>query len=153
MTRLEDQLAALARMSPAELRAKWWQVFKTSAPGLSPDLLARMIAYRLQEKVHGGLAPAMVRQLDRLADELARTGELRLEQTLTIKPGTRLVRDWQGRSHHVHVLDEGFLYEDRHYTSLTQIAFAITGVKWSGPRFFGLKQNAKRSNNTIEIAA
>jgi len=145
MTWLEEQLKALRHMRPPQLRAEWRKVFKTPAPDLSSDLLIRIIGYRLQEKAHGGLAPAVARQLDRMANELADIGTLGLEREIRIKPGTRLVRDWQGKSHHVQVLEDGFLYEDRHYHSLTQIAFAITGVKWSGPRFFGLKKKAGRS--------
>lgn len=145
MTRLEEQLQALQRMRPPELRAEWRRLFKASPPALSPDLLIRIIGYRLQEKVHGGLTPAVARQLDRMARELRDTGALGLERETRIKPGTRLVRDWQGRSHHVEVLDDGFRYADQHYKSLTQIALVITGAKWSGPRFFGLKQKTARS--------
>lgn len=63
---------------------------------------------------------------------------------MRIKPGTRLVRDWGGNSHHVVVLEDGFLYQDRRYRSLTQIALDITGAKWSGPRFFGLVDRKKK---------
>lgn len=150
MTRLKDQLTTLLDLSPPQLRAEWRNLFRLPPPPLSADLLARGIAYRLQEKQHGGLAPTVLRELDRLAKELARTGELRIEREISIKPGTRLVRDWHGRSHHVLVLDQGFLYEERHYSSLTQIAFAITGVGWSGPRFFGLKRRTKASATRTE---
>lgn len=150
MKRLKDRLAELIDMSPAQLRAEWRQVFRKPPPPLSPDLLARGIAYRLQEKQHGGLAPATVRELNRLARDLAKNGELRLERETAIKPGTRLVRDWGERSHHITVLDQGFLYEDRHYSSLTQIARAITGARWSGPRFFGIKKRSRTTSRKEE---
>jgi hypothetical protein len=70
---------------------------------------------------------------------LAATGEVMTLPAIRIKPGTRLVRDWGGASHHVVVLDRGFLYRDQQYRSLSTIAAEITGAKWSGPRFFGLR--------------
>lgn len=100
--------------------------------------MRRAIAHDIQERVHGGLAPNVARELDRIAKRLARDGTCGADRTL--KPGTRLVREWHGRTHHVLVLDQGFQFEDRAYRSLSQIAQAITGAKWSGPRFFGLNQ-------------
>ena len=76
------------------------------------------------------------RELERLARQIERGKPLGIERVA--KPGTRLVRQWRGRTYHVAVMDEGFLFEDRRYSSLSQIAQVITGTKWSGPRFFGL---------------
>jgi hypothetical protein len=137
---LSEKLAALERMSPAQLRNEWREAFREPAPNFSPDLLARGIAYRLQERVYGGLADATRRELKRLVRELERTGEISGEREIQIKPGTRLVREWGGRTHHITVTEAGFSYDDRQFTSLSQIASAITGTKWSGPRFFGLKR-------------
>jgi hypothetical protein len=78
-----------------------------------------------------------------LADQLARSGDLDVERQLSLKKGTRLVREWQGRTYQVMVLDEGFLFEERRYASLSQIARDVTGTKWSGPRFFGLRQRSR----------
>ena len=75
--------------------------------------------------------------------QLSRSGEVAAEREVVLKAGTRLARDWHGKTHHVLVLDEGFLFEDRRYASLTRIANTITGANWSGPRFFGLKRRAK----------
>lgn len=138
MAGLEIQLARLTTMSSAALRAEWRQLYKRPAPDLTADLLRRGIAWRLQEKAVGGLSPALLRQIERLMREVARTGEAVARPATRIKPGTRLVRDWGGDSHHVLVLDEGFLYRDESYRSLTTIAHTITGARWSGPRFFGL---------------
>ena len=138
MTKLNEQLAALEVMTPALLRAEWRRVCKEPLPSIGLDLLKRVIGYRLQERVHGGLAPVVARDLDRMAKRLVKDGTCGSSRAL--KPGTRLVREWHGRTHHILVLDQGFQFEDRVYRSLTQIAHAITGAKWSGPRFFGLNQ-------------
>ncbi|MBL0115704.1 MAG: DUF2924 domain-containing protein [Sphingomonadales bacterium] len=88
----------------------------------------------------GDCPPARVRELDRLADQLSVEGEIDIGGTRSLKPGTRLVRHWHEKVHCVTVLDHGFEFEQRHYSSLTQIARQITGAAWSGPRFFGLKR-------------
>ena len=136
---LDEQLVGLMRMSPAQLRAEWLRVYRDPAPDMTADLLRRSIAWRLQERVMGGLAPSTLREIERLVRQFTRTGEVVSQPPLVIKPGTRLVRDWGGKSHHVLVLEEGYLYQDRRYRSLSQIAAHITGAKWSGPRFFGLQ--------------
>jgi len=139
MEKLEIQLVRLTTMSSAALRAEWRQLYKRPAPDLTADLLRRGIAWRLQEKALGGLGPGTQRTIERLMREVARTGEAVARPATHIKPGTRLVRDWGGDSHHVLVLDEGFLYRDERYRSLTTIAHTITGARWSGSRFFGLR--------------
>ena len=126
-------------MSSAQLREEWQRVMRTAPPAFSPDLMERAIAYELQARRHGGLAPAVQRALDRVGRQLARTGKVSPSRETRLKPGTRLSRDWHGRTHHVLVMDEGYLFEERRYRSLSQVAAAITGTAWSGPRFFGLK--------------
>ena len=142
MTTLEDKLTALATMSPAQLRAEWLRVHKAPAPAMTPDLLRRGVAYRLQEQVLGGLRPAIKRELERLGAQLDRTEPVAVA-SMHIKPGTWLVRDWGGASHHVMVEEGGFSYREQRYRSLSEIACTITGTKWSGPRFFGLKRRAR----------
>lgn len=147
---LAEKLAALENMSPAQLRSEWREVYREPAPNFSPDLLARGIAYRLQERVHGGLTADARRELKRLVRELEKTGEISGESEIQIKAGTQLVREWGGRTHYVLVSESGFTYDNRQFSSLTQIACTITGVKWSGPRFFGLKRRPpppKRGRN------
>ena len=136
MTALADHLEALRSLSTAQLRQEWQRVWKESAPKLGHDLLRRGIAWKLQEQEQGGLSRTSMRELERLARQLERGRPLGIERTA--KPGTRLVRQWRGRTFHVAVMDDGYLFEDRRYSSLSQIAQAITGTKWSGPRFFGL---------------
>jgi hypothetical protein len=77
-----------------------------------------------------------------LGKQLSKAGHLGSPGDVSLQPGTQLARDWHGRTHHILVLEDGFLYEERRFTSLSQIATAITGTKWSGPRFFGLKRSA-----------
>src|SRR5690606_36022867 len=106
----------------------------------TPDLLMRGIAYRMQEKLQGGLSSSARRELARLGKQLVKTGDIRLDDRPAIKPGTRLIRAGHGATHQVEVLVDGYLYQDRRYSSLSQIAEHITGTRWSGPRFFGLKR-------------
>ena len=138
MATLVDKLTALATMSPAQLVAEWIRVHKTGAPAMTPDLLRRGIAYRLQEQVYGSLKPSIRRELERIGRQSDRTDTVAVAG-MHIKPGTRLVRDWGGATHHVLVDEHGFTYRDQRYSSLSEIASTITGTKWSGPRFFGLK--------------
>lgn len=143
MTTLADQLAGLATKSQAQIRAEWRRVHRGQVmpTGLGRDLATRAIAWKLQEPVRGGLPPAVLRELGRLAQQLTANGELDIARDVRLKPGTKLVREWHGKFYHVLVLEEGFEFEDRQYRSLTPIAREITGAAWSGPRFFGLKVN------------
>jgi hypothetical protein len=136
MIKLADQLAALSQMSTAQLRLEWQCVHGEPAPAaFSIDLLARGIAWTLQAKVHGGLGAVAARQLGEGKNE--NKGRMS-RRSAVLHPGTRLARDWHGRTHHVLVTDDGYHYRDRRYRSLTAIAREITGAAWSGPRFFGL---------------
>jgi hypothetical protein len=138
MTKLDDRLAALATMSPAQLRAEWQDTMEQGAPAWAPDLLRRLLAYKLQEKRFGGLPASASKFLARMG-----TGEKHAAQPqpIAVRPGTRLVREWQGRSISVEVVEDGFLWEGQRYRSLTAIANAVTGTRWSGPRFFGLNNH------------
>ena len=142
---LTARLAALPAMSPAELRTEWRRVHRSPAPTTTPDLLRRGIAYRLQESTHGGLTTAVSRELDQIAKRLRRGDTPLPDAAMRMKPGTRLLREWQGKTHIVLVVDSGFIFEDRLFTSLSTIAREITGTSWSGPRFFGLL--SKRATN------
>lgn len=111
-------------------------------PGLGRDLASRTLAWRMQERINGGLTPSTARELQRLVKQLREGGDIDVAQQSLLKPGTKLTRHWHDRIYHVLVLNEGFQFQDRHYKSLTPIAGEITGAKWSGPRFFGLKEAA-----------
>jgi hypothetical protein len=136
MSGLDQQIDRLRSLSTTQLRQEWQRVWKEPPPRLGHDLLRRGLAWKLQEQAHGGLPRATTRELERLGRLVERGRPLGLERAA--KPGTRLVRQWRGRTFHVAVMDDGFLYDDRRYSSLSQIAQVITGTKWSGPRFFGL---------------
>ncbi len=126
MTRLAEQLDRLAALPPAALADEWMKLWKAPAPRLSSDLLRLGLAYRLQEKALGKLPARVARALQSPSS------------APSIKAGTQLVRSWNGRSIAVLVTDDGFLFENRAYRSLTAIAREVTGAGWSGPRFFGL---------------
>ncbi|MGD9710815.1 MAG: DUF2924 domain-containing protein [Thermomicrobiales bacterium] len=142
MTQLDDRLEELRRACSSALRQHWCTVFRSTAPDMPPDLMRRAIAWRLQEGAHGGLASSTMKAITALQASLARDGGA---QALApaLKSGTRLVREWHGRTHHVLICDEGYEYEQRRYRSLSQIAREITGAAWSGPRFFGLKPDKR----------
>jgi hypothetical protein len=138
------QLAALADLDAAKLRAEWRRLYRTTPPRrLSRDLLIRAIAYKLQERALGGLRKTTQRKLKSLAQRLDAEGERALDPARSLKCGARLVREWGGKTHSVLVLHEGFEYRGERYRSLSQIARLITGAHWSGPRFFALSRASK----------
>src|SRR6516225_9945304 len=138
--RSSEALSRLPQLDLGELRALWRRLYKTeTAPRLSRELLVRAVAYRMQEVASGGPRLELRRQLRQIALELQQTGRLRIRAQL--KPGTRLMREWRGRSHEVLVLDDGFSWQGTHYRTLSAIARQITGTAWSGPLFFGLRSD------------
>ena len=142
----DDDFQDLRQANAAALRKLWEDAHGIPPPrGLGRELMIRAISWKRQEKQHGGLAPAVKRELARLARQLERSGDLDMERQPTLKTGTRLIREWHGRTCHVTVLEDGFQFEDRRYASLTQIARDVTGTNWSGPRFFGLRQRSRKS--------
>jgi hypothetical protein len=143
MNAIERDIAALPSLSAHELRLVW-RGLRCGDPTArsSRDLMLREIAYKMQERAHGGLTPAIRRRLRALAEEIEANGAEALASVPLLKPGTRLLREWGGKTHTVIVLDDGFEYAGERHQSLTQIARRITGAHWSGPRFFGLKSQA-----------
>src|SRR6266498_4063639 len=123
MNALESEIAALPTLSAQELRVAW-RALRCGEPTAAScrDLMQREIAYKLQERAHGGLAPAIKRRLRELAAEIEANGTGALASAILLKPGTRLLRAWGGRTHTLIVLDDGFEYEGERYQSLTQIA-------------------------------
>jgi hypothetical protein len=102
--------------------------------------LIRGIAYRLQEQVYGGLPDAIRRRLRQLRDAFARDPNYQPARKPDLKPGTRLIREWRGEIHEVSVLEVGFSYRGKSFDNLSEIARTITGTRWSGPLFFGIKK-------------
>lgn len=133
MDTLDEQLAGLATLSPAQLRQSWQQVTGAPVPKVSPTLLRRALGYELQAKALGGLSRSTQQKLAQLA--AART------RTTVAQPGMRLVRAWNGTIHVVLIGDDHVIrWQNREWRSLSAVARAITGTRWSGPAFFGLKQ-------------
>jgi hypothetical protein len=140
LDRIREALARLPTASRAELSTEWQWLYRSELPArLGRDLLIAAIAYRLQEQAMGGLRSESQRRLRYIAEQAGRGGEPMLTAAPRLKPGTRLLREWQGRTHEVLVRDDGFVWQQARYRSLSQIARAITGTSWSGPVFFGLK--------------
>jgi hypothetical protein len=137
---VEDELDRLATMPIARLRVRYREVFRTDPPkAFGPDLLRRSIAHRIQEKAYGGLSRSTQRLLDQMMKAYVAKPNGKIVLPRRIKPGSVLVREWKGRSHRVMVLADGFAYEGDVYGNLSEIAVLITGTKWNGPRFFGLR--------------
>ena len=139
-----DVAQALARLSELtifELRGEWRRLHRMPPPmRLSRDLLVRGITYKLQERAYGGLSTATARKLEQAgADSLSR-GSVTPAPPISLRPGTRLVREWRGVTHMVLIHADGIEWRGQRYRSLSVVARKITGARWSGPRFFGLRQ-------------
>lgn len=134
-------LAALKSTPTTELKAQWRELFETEPPAFNRRYLESRLAYRIQELVYGGLKPETVRRLETLGEQLD-GGNITLRRIRAdLKPitGTKLIREWQGVEHTVTVLADGYEWQGRPYRSLSAVARAITGTRWNGWIFFGLK--------------
>jgi hypothetical protein len=139
------QIGALKSMPAAGLKARWRELFDTEPPPYNRRFLESRLAYRIQELAFGGLKPETVERLAALAEGLGgkATRRARSAQDRPIA-GTRLIRDWHGVEHSVTVRDDGYEYQGRPYKSLSAIARLITGTRWNGWVFFGLKNQRAR---------
>lgn len=138
--KLNAELKALAILSPVQLRQSWLDLSGVNLPHASPSLLRHLIAHILQEKAFGKLPAYLERELARL-----NTGGFDAPAERwrgPILPGTRFVREWNGRTIAVTATEGGFEWESENYRSLSEIARKVTGAHWSGPRFFGLTAKA-----------
>lgn len=146
---VEAELERLPATSIVELRKRYRELFKAEPPkAFGPDLLRRSIAHRIQERAYGGLSAASRRLLDQLVKAAAAKPDARLELPRRFKPGSELVRTWNRRTYRVMVLEKGFTYNGKSFSSLSEIANLITGTKWNGPRFFGLR-STKATNGDV----
>lgn len=133
---LERDLAALATLSSAQLHRRWREVTGKVLPKVSPSMLRLALAWELQAKALGGLSSTARMRLDQM-------GRAKIV-TRPALPGTRLMREWNGKLHVVIVGEDGVIrWENREWRSLSEVARAITGTRWSGPAFFGLKHKRK----------
>ncbi len=142
---LAEAVAELETVSKDGLRERWVASFKAAPPPrASREFLARSLAHRIQGQVLGGLPPRVQKQLDRLTREFERDPGFTPAPTQTVKPGTRLIREWKGAVHEIEILEKGYLWRGAHYASLSKVAREITGTRWSGPAFFGLKKPQRK---------
>jgi hypothetical protein len=140
------RLAALKTATTPELKAQWRDLFDSEPPPFNRRYLESRLAYRIQELAYGGLRPETIRRLERLGEELDGGDRKKSRVRADTMPiaGTRLIREWQGVEHVVTVTSDGFEWQGRPYKSLSAIARAITGTRWNGLIFFGLKRRGSR---------
>jgi len=140
------RLAALKTTSTLDLKAQWRQLFESEPPPYNRRFLESRLAYRIQELTHGGLKPETVERLEALGEQLA-SGKAPRQFDRDHRPiaGTRLLREWQGVEHCITVRDDDYEYQGRPYKSLSSVARAITGTRWNGWVFFGLRNQRVRA--------
>ena len=141
------RLAALKTTSTPDLKAQWRDLFATEPPPFNRRYLESRLAYRIQELAYGGLKPETVRRLEVLGEQLDGGDRKKSRVRADALPivGTRLIRDWQGVEQIITVMADGFEWQGRPYKSLSAIARAITGTRWNGWVFFGLKNHRGRA--------
>ncbi len=134
---MKPSVSEIETMDRAALIAAWGEVFGTPVPKrLSTAFLRRFLAFEMQARARGNLPKGFVAKLAKAARDD------QFSPSPALKPGGRLIREWNGVTHVVDVVEDGFVWNGERYTSLSPIARAITGARWSGPRFFGLKRSA-----------
>ena len=140
---LADEIETINAIPPSKLKARWRRRHRKDPPaGLPPKLLREAFIYALQEERFGGLSSKARRRLDVLAAKIEADPSAPICGDGALRPGARLVRQWRGKRFEVEVLESGFGMNGKTYSSLSEIARVITGAKWSGPRFFGLKKRS-----------
>jgi hypothetical protein len=147
---ITKRLASLSTLSLPALYDLWQQLFKKEPPEIRKDLMLRIVAHRLQEQAFGGLSDAGCRRLRQLAATFEADPNAVVSNRPPIKAGTRLVRQWKEQVHVVEVEPEGYEYRGARYENLSEIARLITGTRWSGPLFFGLKANPSNASQEAQ---
>ena len=139
------RLAALKTATTQELKAQWRELFDSEPPPFNRRYLESRLAYRIQQLAYGGLKPETIRRLERLGEQLDGGDRKKSRIRADFHPiaGTRLIREWQGVEHVVTVTADGFEWQGQPYKSLSAIARAITGTRWNGWVFFGLKNRRR----------
>ena len=148
------KLQALEQMDYAALSSEWRRLYRSPPPKrVSRALLTLGVAWKIQEQAYGGLGAATRRRLADLARTVERDGDVTRNRVAHLKPGAKLIREWQGKPHTVVVVEDGFEWQGRQWRSLSAIAREITGGHWSGPRFFGLNGKAAQQTDPRAEAA
>jgi len=138
-----SQVAELPTLPTPKLKSMWRDLYGADAPPYNRTFLVRRLAYRIQELAFGGLSAKAEQRLDDLVDELDGKKKPKLKDMTAPIVGTKLIREWQGVLHEVTALADGFEWQGRRYQSLSAVARAITGTRWNGPLFFGLRKHGK----------
>src|SRR3954447_26861043 len=142
---LHAKLAMLAQMDAERLRMEWRRWYRVLPPSrLGRELLLLGVAWKIQEQLHGGLGAGTTRRLAELAATMADGGDIVRSRAARLRQGAKLVREWQGQMITVLVLEDGFEWQGRRWRSLSMIARAITGTRWSGPRVFWVDKGKRR---------
>jgi hypothetical protein len=141
------RVAALKTVPITQLKKQWRELFEKEPPPFNRRYLESRLAYRIQELAYGGLRPETIQRLEALAEQLEQGLTRRRRKSQASQPiaGTQLVREWQGVEHRVTVTNGGFLHAGKPYRSLSAIANVITGTRWNGLVFFGLKNQRART--------
>jgi Protein of unknown function (DUF2924) len=145
---LASALDALSVLDLQELDARWKSLYGSDPPDrIRRPLMIQALAYRLQEEALGGLKPATRRLLRNVAGDAERRRPIAVESKRPVKEGAVLIREWHGTKHQVIALKDGFMFRGKRFPSLSKIAGEITGTRWSGPLFFGLKNSLQEQQN------
>jgi Protein of unknown function (DUF2924) len=146
---ISSQINTLRSLSRQRLLELWQKLYgKASPPEIRRELMVPFLAYRMQEKQYGGLKASTRSEVRRIARALERKPSVELRIRPRIKPGTRLCRRWRGKMHEIFVTESGYEYCGVSYRSLSQVARKITGTRWSGPAFFGLRKTTVLSGQS-----
>jgi hypothetical protein len=137
------QVAELPTLPTPRLKAMWRELTGTEPPPYNRTFLVKRLAYRIQELAFGGLSVKAERRLDDLIEDLDGKKKPKPKDMAAPVAGTKLIREWQGVLHEVTALAKGFEWQGRRYQSLSAVARAITGTRWNGPLFFGLRKHGK----------
>ncbi len=146
-TAILAQVAALPTMPTPRLKDMWRELTGTEPPPYNRTFLVKRLAYRIQELAFGGLSVKAERRLDDLIEELDGKKKPKPKDMAAPVAGTKLIREWQGVLHEVTALADGFEWQGRRFKSLSAVARAITGTRWNGPLFFGLRKHGKLEGN------
>jgi hypothetical protein len=142
--KLRAEMESLKTLSRDQLKTRWKDLYGIEVPlRFSRDLLMRSVAYRMQERVLGGLKPGVRRLLEKVTENASKWIPGKVSIPTKVLPGTILIRDWGGVRHEVTVLEDGVMFRGKHHRSLSSVAHLITGSHWSGPMFLGLKAAAR----------
>jgi hypothetical protein len=145
---LVREIEELQEATSANLKERWRALYRSEPPRrISRDLLIRALAYRIQEKALGGLKPSTRRLLTKVAADASARRPIQVAPEPRLKPGTVLLREWHGTQHQVVVRENGIVFKGKQYKSLSQVAYRITGTKWSGPAFFGLRTSRQEQTD------